>query len=1290
MKNKRYFSFLLVFALLVTLLVPLGATTVSADEPTAISDQAELAAMTASGNYVLANDITISGTWSYSSKFTGSLDGAGYTVTFADGASISGGLFQQLGAGATVRNLKIKQAGSATWSFVKPDGASSNAIGALAASVVGNDTSAITVYNVSVNANIATNVASDNAIGGLLGEIKNAKITVERCKFEGSITDSRASGGNSNGTGGIIGMAYERCYSVSMIECVNEGTITGFNYTGGLMGIDRVNSNNENNGVDELRIERCVNRGNVTVVNDESGGGIIGRINVCNNEAAVVNNNINYGSVSNARAEGNTNQRLSGICGRLRFNGAAADGSQHATMSMSGNINYGTFTQTDGTHSPILDKLDDKYRINSNFTHTNNFSTVGNWAKSSYPDGEGNIFPFTLISETENGSAGALADLNAAYPGVYTITPEGIISLAWEVGDLAYLSPENYRTRISLTLDGLIRLRFGVEASCAIPDGVRLIIAKNGKETDNLPISDAFDETSGYYVISIPILAKEMADRNSYTVTLRTEDRVILTEDYTLSVKQYAEAILADEIYSNWHSLMRAMLDYGAAAQNLFDYNTETSAADLSGGISLDQSTLPAYTISGDRSFLQSIHGSLVLEAGTDLNLYFKPENANAVLSASVRDSGGTVVNAVTELTPDGFFAVRIQNLSADRLDELFEITVSDGEKQMLLSYSGLCWVKEVLDDSESTSATKLLAKGIGVYAGAAKASMGYSAPILFASEGVSSYYILYEESASDYFRSTILSFVQNMKRDGVAIPVATNNSDHGKPITLVTSGSVNGWKIDFAANGAITVTGETELLTAAGFLHFVNVLLKKGLNGDYMIIDPVTVSDPATAFVRDGWLLAAPAYEGGTLASRLYNAGTGMSADNNEPSGERSFIMCVSETTAAHFRAYTDRLVSCGFELDSENDVLSSSGKTNMFREYRRGMQLIYLYFNAETEEVRIIEDRASVPASEFEYTFDYDSNTPTELYSYGMKYDAQGGSGALQMIKQADGSVFLIDGGSIGQATSAAINGLWQFLHTITGKAENETIVISCWFITHPHGDHYALVSSLLETYHDKLDLQRVMFNFPNRAEVETDGKSFGIDESARSVLKYYPNARFFKCHTGQSIRLGSVVADVMITHEDAVDTATGKTTMPEGNSMTTVIRFTFADGTRYLELGDFTGDTDGDEYAARQDAFVKMYADSEFRCDIILVAHHGYNLLSKIYPKAKAAHALWTNRFLESKESLDSDKKWKYVRAGQIRSALNSSGVIPQIHYAAQKTTKLECRNGAITVTEYDPVY
>ena len=239
------------------------------------------------------------------------------------------------------------------------------------------------------------------------------------------------------------------------------------------------------------------------------------------------------------------------------------------------------------------------------------------------------------------------------------------------------------------------------------------------------------------------------------------------------------------------------------------------------------------------------------------------------------------------------------------------------------------------------------------------------------------------------------------------------------------------------------------------------------------------------------------------------------------------------------------------------------------------------------------------------------------------------------------------------------------------------DEEITISCWFITHPHEDHYNLPCALIEQYHSKLNLQRVMFNFPNPAEV-----GINIYDFRGGIENYYPDVMYAKCHTGQSIQLGSVVLDVLTTHEDMVSSTTGGTIMTEGNSMSTVVRFTMPDGTRFLNLGDYTSEQQRNLITDN----TGMLHTSELACDIVEVAHHGYNMITNTYKATNAKHALWTNY------KPDAFTGWKKDTADAIVNRLTTYTDVTEqtIYYAGINTVKLSCANGEITATLTAPIY
>ena len=236
---KKQLSILLVFAMLITLIVPFTITTVSADTPTEITTKEELAAMSPSGNYVLANDVTISGTWDYSAnQFTGTFDGNGNTIYIADGATLNGGIFNQIGGGAIIKNLTVRQNGRATYNsgVEYQDGAQGTwSIGVLAGACRSNwdaRETARLIKNVKVYANVSTSTNTNN-VGGLVGMVRCAKVVFDGCEFHGSVTNSGGTNANRS-AGGILGAASYYINGLLIKNCINFGTITTGGNAGGI------------------------------------------------------------------------------------------------------------------------------------------------------------------------------------------------------------------------------------------------------------------------------------------------------------------------------------------------------------------------------------------------------------------------------------------------------------------------------------------------------------------------------------------------------------------------------------------------------------------------------------------------------------------------------------------------------------------------------------------------------------------------------------------------------------------------------------------------------------------------------------------------------------------------------------------------------------------------------------------------------------------------------------------------------------------------------------------------
>ena len=282
----------------------------------------------------------------------------------------------------------------------------------------------------------------------------------------------------------------------------------------------------------------------------------------------------------------------------------------------------------------------------------------------------------------------------------------------------AYMTENNYVLRSSLSLNGTIGLNIRVDANAYIAGSEKLVVTDSASNVIvDQALSGLWSAANGYYVGSIPVNAKEMTD--VFTVCLKNGDDVIAgTTISNVSVKSYAEALAASD--PSWADLMDAMLKYGAAAQQLFDYNTGNLAADISGGITYDASSDPS--LSADmayNAFISRVAGTLTLESGTDLNLYVLPVDGEATFTASAMSNSVSVPVTVAE--NGDYWQITISDLKAEELGDPFYITVSDGTHSVTFTYSALCWVKAAINDANASANTKTLAKAIGVYASEAQ-----------------------------------------------------------------------------------------------------------------------------------------------------------------------------------------------------------------------------------------------------------------------------------------------------------------------------------------------------------------------------------------------------------------------------------------------------------------------------------------------------------------------------------------------------------------------------------------
>ncbi len=181
--------------------------------------------------------------------------------------------------------------------------------------------------------------------------------------------------------------------------------------------------------------------------------------------------------------------------------------------------------------------------------------------------------------------------------------------------------------------------------------------------------------------------------------------------------------------------------------------------------------------------------------------------------------------------------------------------------------------------------------------------------------------------------------------------------------------------------------------------------------------------------------------------------------------------MLIFANTTRVAYDQYMTALQQYGYSLYTKNEM-----QDNPFATYINDDYVVNAGFYAYNNEARIvIEARSTLPALAEENT--YDTLLAPSFSMIGLEHTEGSQNGLCLVWQLADGSYIIVDAGF---NRSIDTRNLYNYM--CTNAPDKENITVAAWIITHAHGDHHGTYFNFAEVYGKRVNVERVIANFPS----------------------------------------------------------------------------------------------------------------------------------------------------------------------------------------------------------------
>ena len=252
----------------------------------------------------------------------------------------------------------------------------------------------------------------------------------------------------------------------------------------------------------------------------------------------------------------------------------------------------------------------------------------------------------------------------------------------------------------NLELGEGIRMNFVANVTAEKAANATVEVIVNGtSETyamNDLPLND-----EGFVVVTAEVAAAQMTDTVTLNFTVNGEQ---VTKEYT--VRQYADYVLddANNFDSVTKALVQAMLHYGAAAQDYFDYNEGNFAnANVQDTVTNAIQAAEAAPATGKTAGIVHYGSTLVYRDKVAVRVYFKLSGDAAIGDYTFTVNGE---KATVNEGSNGLYYVEVADIAPQNLDDAVTVAVNGG---LTVTYSPLNYIYRMSNKTDDTALKTLL-----------------------------------------------------------------------------------------------------------------------------------------------------------------------------------------------------------------------------------------------------------------------------------------------------------------------------------------------------------------------------------------------------------------------------------------------------------------------------------------------------------------------------------------------------------------------------------------------------